>query len=118
MEAMREAWTDERLDDLTTRVDEGFRELRKDLRSFRGEVRIDSSSIRSEMKADSNSLRAEMRADSNSLRAELKAEMEARFDKVDTRFDRLERRFERRFDAIFAALVTGFVGLIATHYVG
>ena len=35
MEAMREAWTDERLDDLTKRVDEGFRESREDLRQFR-----------------------------------------------------------------------------------
>lgn len=35
---VRETWTDERLDDLANRVDEGFRESREDLRQFRQEV--------------------------------------------------------------------------------
>ena len=48
MEAMREAWTDERLDDLTKRVDEGFRESREDLRSFRIGVKTDFASLRGE----------------------------------------------------------------------
>jgi hypothetical protein len=34
----REAWTDERLDDLTKRMDESFRELRADLRQQREEI--------------------------------------------------------------------------------
>lgn len=34
----REAWTDERLDDLNRRVDDGFSELRQELRAFRSEV--------------------------------------------------------------------------------
>ncbi|MDX6634056.1 MAG: hypothetical protein QOF06_259 [Solirubrobacterales bacterium] len=34
----REAWTDERLDDLKTHLDEGFREVRADLRQQRGEM--------------------------------------------------------------------------------
>jgi tetrahydromethanopterin S-methyltransferase subunit G len=31
MEAMRSTWTDSRLDDLNSRVDEGFRELRGEI---------------------------------------------------------------------------------------
>jgi hypothetical protein len=34
----REAWTDERLDDLTKHMDENFRELRADLRQQREEM--------------------------------------------------------------------------------
>jgi hypothetical protein len=45
MEAVRDAWTDERLDDLNSRVgqlsrrmDEGFREVREEFRAVRGEM--------------------------------------------------------------------------------
>jgi hypothetical protein len=38
METMREAWTDERLDDLVKRMDEGFREMREEQRAFRAEM--------------------------------------------------------------------------------
>jgi hypothetical protein len=40
MEAMaREAWTDERLDDLNQRVSEGFQRVDSDIRELRGEVK-------------------------------------------------------------------------------
>ena len=45
---MREAWTDERLDDLNHRVDEGFREMRAELRAEIGSVRQEMQSLRSE----------------------------------------------------------------------
>jgi hypothetical protein len=38
MESRRDAWTDERLDDLNHRVDEGFKEMREEFRAARGEV--------------------------------------------------------------------------------
>jgi hypothetical protein len=38
MEAVREKWTDERLDDLNRRVDEGFRENREETRALRAEM--------------------------------------------------------------------------------
>jgi hypothetical protein len=38
MEAMRNAWTDERLDDLNHRVDEGFKEVREEFRAVRAEM--------------------------------------------------------------------------------
>lgn len=34
----REAWTDERLDDLNRKVDEGFRDMRTEFRSVRQEM--------------------------------------------------------------------------------
>lgn len=38
MEAMREVWTDERLDDLNGKVDRGFRRTEADIRELRGEM--------------------------------------------------------------------------------
>jgi hypothetical protein len=34
MESMRQSWTDERLDDLNNRVDEGFKRVDADLRAL------------------------------------------------------------------------------------
>ena len=34
----REAWTDERLDDLNKKVDEGFKEMRGEFKAVRGEI--------------------------------------------------------------------------------
>jgi hypothetical protein len=34
----REVWTDERLDDLNKKVDEGFREMREEFRAIRTEM--------------------------------------------------------------------------------
>jgi hypothetical protein len=38
MEAMREAWTDERLDDLTERMDRGFDRVDREIRELREDV--------------------------------------------------------------------------------
>lgn len=59
------------------------------------------------------------------------AAVDKRFDRVDERFDRVERRFEerfdkvdkrfeafeRRFDLFFAAMLTGFAGLIVSNLI-
>jgi hypothetical protein len=45
MEAVREKWTDERLDDLNARVSEGFDRLDEDIREVRSEI----SGVRSEL---------------------------------------------------------------------
>lgn len=51
MEAMREAWTDERLDDLSHRVDRGFDRVDRDIRDLRDEM--DKRFTRLEAKFDS-----------------------------------------------------------------
>jgi hypothetical protein len=46
MEPMaREAWTDERLDDLKTTVDDGFKEMRTEFRAVRSEVAAQSAAM-------------------------------------------------------------------------
>ena len=49
MEAMREKWTDERLDDMNTRMAEGFNRLDADMRDLRGDMRSEFAAVRAEM---------------------------------------------------------------------
>lgn len=60
MEPARATWTDERLDDLATRVDRGFAELRSDI--DKGFERVDREirDLRVEMKSGDEALRMEM----------------------------------------------------------
>jgi hypothetical protein len=51
MEAVREALTDERLDDLNHRVDRGFTEMRGEFQALRGEMREESRAVRAEIGA-------------------------------------------------------------------
>lgn len=44
----REAWTDERLDDLTKHMDEGFRDVRADLRQQREATAAEFTTLRKE----------------------------------------------------------------------
>jgi len=52
----REAWTDERLDDLNARVEKGFGEVKGEVREVRGEVR----ELRTEMNTRFDSLQRTM----------------------------------------------------------
>jgi hypothetical protein len=65
MEAMREAWTDERLDDLTRRMDQNF-------------DRVDARFDR-------------VGRDIRELRVDLKTEMDTRFGRLEARFDSMQR---------------------------
>lgn len=92
MEAVREKWTDERLDDLNAKVDRGFERIDADLRALRVETRTEFVALRGEMKAG--------------------------FDRVDARFERMEERMDERFEALHrllfraaAVLIVALVGL-------
>jgi hypothetical protein len=65
MDAMREGWTDGRLDDLAQQMDNGFERVDRDLRDLRVEI--------------------------GAVRGELKAEMDTRFTRLDARFDSMQR---------------------------
>jgi hypothetical protein len=54
MDVVREAWTDERLDDLARRVDQGFDRVDRDLR----DLRTDLAAVRNELKSDFGRLEA------------------------------------------------------------
>lgn len=84
-EGIVESWNDERLDELSRRVDDGFKEMRE------GFGRIDK-----EMK-------------------EGFARVDAKFDLVDAKFDKLGDRIDKLFYiqlAFMGSLVIGLVGLL------
>lgn len=79
----RETWTDERLDDLNKKVDNGFADTKAKMRA--GFARVDG-----EIK-------------------ELRSEMNARFNKVEERFDSINERFE----ALDRTLIGGLFVVVA-----
>ncbi len=97
METMtKNSWTAERLDDLNLRVEDGFRRVDADLREVRGEIAL----LRSETKTEIASLRGEMNA---------------RFERVDARFDALQRTLLQFGGVLVAALIGVIATLIATQ---
>jgi len=94
MTMVREAWTDERLDDLAKGV---------------SEVRAEVSGLRTEV--------AHAREELGELRAEikgLKETMDTKFEAVDKRFDDVIRTMQIGFGLI-GAVLTGILGLIAAQ---
>ncbi len=96
MEAVREAWTDERLDDLKHGMDRGFD--RVDARLEKVDARFEKLEDRFD-RVDRN-----MR----DLRVELEAKMDDRFGRLDARFDSLWRM-------MLAGYVTAVFGFIVTR---
>jgi hypothetical protein len=85
MEAMRMNWIDDRLDERFDHVDERFDRAESDIRELRGDMDLGFSQLR--------------------------AEMNGRFDRLDARFDALQRTL---FLAA-AGVVASLIGLIATQ---
>jgi len=91
---VREAWTDERLDDLA----KGVGEVRAEVRELRTEV----GHVREEL----GELRAELKG--------LRETMDARFEAVDKRFEDVIRTMQIGFGLIGATLAA-LVGMVATQ---
>jgi len=98
MEPVRDAWTDERLDDLNRRVDSGFGELRGEMAGLRGEM----AGLRGEM----NELRREMN--------ELRREWNERFESLERRLDSVQRTMTYGFLSMSAAMIAA-LGAITTQ---
>jgi hypothetical protein len=89
----REAWTDERLDDLNAKVDQGFRQV--DQRFDR--VEVDIRELRSEVKGDVS----EVKGDVKDLRSEMKQG-----------FDSLQRTMMIGFVTLFASISASMIGVV------
>ncbi len=103
MNSMREAWTDERLDDLNHRLDEGFRRIDGDLRVLRIETKTELTSLRGEM----NERFERVDTDLKGLRSDM-----------NTRFEALQRTMVHAAVGMSAAFIAGFaalIGLFATQ---
>jgi hypothetical protein len=89
--APRENWTDERLDDLKKHMDEGFREVKAELRQQRGEMT--------------------RQKDMDARFEAQQKHMDTRFEAVDKRFDDVIRMMQIGF-GITGGVMTAILGLL------
>jgi hypothetical protein len=126
MEAMRQSWSDDRLDDLNKRVDEGF--TRVDARFAHLEKRVDAGFNRLDAKIDdavgrldskldrkldSSTAKLDRKLDGSA--AELRREMKMGFDQINARFDTMQQTMIRVGGGLIGVLVASSAGLIATQ---
>jgi hypothetical protein len=52
------------------------------------------------------------------VRTEIKDEVRGLRDEMNGRFASLEAKMEQRFNILFGALATGFVGVVVSHFLG
>jgi len=86
MEAVREKWTDERLDDMNGRMGEGFDRLDKDIREVRSEV-------------------GRVRGEVNELRTEM-----------NSRFEATHRLIIQVGGGLFGTMAIGFLSILLTQH--
>jgi hypothetical protein len=98
MEAMREAWTDERLDDLTERMEKDFR--RVDERFEEVITRMDRGFEQIDAHFD-----------------QVNARMDTQLNQINTRMDREFHLAHTRFDSLQQSLIVVSGGLIGTLFV-
>jgi hypothetical protein len=88
MQAVRDKWTDERLDDMNGRMSEGFGRVDADLR----EIRSDMRGLRSDMNSEFVAVRNEM----------------------SDRFDSTQRLIVQIGAGLFGTMAVGFLGMVLT----
>jgi hypothetical protein len=115
METMKSTWTDERMDDLARRMDSGFERVHAEFRALRTELHSEVGGLRGELHSEVGWLRGELHSEVGGLRGELhsevgtlRGEMNARFERVDARFDSMQR-------TMFGMMATIVVGFLVTN---
>jgi hypothetical protein len=97
MEDRVDRWNDDRLDELSRRMDEGFKEMRE------GFARMVT---REEMR--------EMIAAINARVEQAERETKEGFNRVDQRFEQVDKRFDR----LYYTMITASFGLVASAILG
>lgn len=118
MEAVRDKWTDERLDDLNAGVDRGFDRVDADIRAFRMEMRTEFTTVRAEMKSEFTAVRAEMRTEFAAVRAEMRAEFTAVRGEMRTEFAAVRAEMKAGFEATQRLIIQVGGGMIGTMIFG
>lgn len=122
MEAVREKWTDERLDDMNDRMGEGFDRLDKDIREVWVElsgVRFELANARTDLTAEVGSARADLTAEIGSVRTDLLKEIGSLrtdlLEEMNRRFEATHRLIIQVGGGLFGTMVIGFLGLVLTQ---
>ena len=95
---VREAWTDERLDDLKDHMDEGFRDVKAEFREIRADIR--------ELRSGLDAVRGEV--------GELREEVGELRGEMNAKFDALNRTLQIGF-GLTGTFLVALVGLIGTQ---
>ncbi len=120
MEGQMDSWNDERLDELSQRMDDGFKTARKDLALVRTELKRDIAEVRTELKGDMAQLKTELKGDVAQLKgnlagvktgleediAEVKDDLKAEMGEVKGALLDLNKRFDRLLLALMVAGLT------------
>jgi predicted nucleic acid-binding Zn-ribbon protein len=120
----REAWTDERLDDLNKKVDDGFAEMRTEFRAARIEMKGEFQAVRAEMKGEFQAVRAEMKGEFQAIRAEIKGEFQAIRAEISGEFQGVRGEIQGVRDEIAAMnrnliqLTWGLIGTVLVGFLG
>lgn len=116
----RDNWTDQRLDDLNTRVESidrrmeaGFTEMREELRALRGETKGESQANRGEMRAEARAIRGEMKTEFQAIRGEMKTEFQAVRSEMAAMGAMLNQTIYRLFGGMLVAWIVGIVAILA-----
>jgi hypothetical protein len=107
MESTRPTWNDQRMDEFAERTEQNFREVRADIRATRTEART-------ELHDEIRGIKSELREEIKDVKTELKGDIQELRVEINGRFAGIERRF----DILFGALATGFVGALVSHFLG
>jgi hypothetical protein len=94
----RETWTDERMDDLAKRVDDGFERVHGEIAELRAIVERDRTEARLEQKTATSEFRGEVKAVGDSL---------------NQRFDAMQRTLMAIFGTMFVAALGVVVSLVS-----
>jgi chromosome segregation ATPase len=125
MEAMRQSWSDDRLDDLNKRVDAGF--VRVDEQFARVDeqfarvdeqfARVDERFVRLEERIErlGEKLDAKIDRKIDASTAELYRAMQMGFNDVNSRFDAMQQTMIRVGAGLIGVLIASSAGLIATQ---
>jgi len=100
MEAMRQSWSDDRLDALNDRVGELSR-------------RVDAGFARAEVRAEAGLARLDAKIDA--VAVELRQEVKAGFDQSESRFDRMQQTIIVVGGGLIGVMIATGGGLIATQ---
>lgn len=115
---MRNSWTDERLDEMSRRMDQGFAQIhadvkalgettKADIRALGDETRTEIKALRRDAKAEIKALRSDTKAETRALRESTKADIRL----LATEFVALQRTLVLTGGGILAALL----GVLATQ---
>ena len=111
MEAMRNSWTDERLDDGFERVRSEIAVLRGEVGALRKELHEEVGSLRKELHEEVGSLRKEMHEELGSLRNEMHQELGSLREEMHREFAALNRTLLQ----IGGGVIVALIGVIVTQ---